>query len=818
MAASIRKQRNPEITTRWRSAGAYTFASLALILALGSYHPQDPSLNTFSSPWMEPQNVLGYFGSWTADIFYQLFGYAAWLWPLLWGSTLIRWMAQDKKDESVFRARDWGGLALALSAGDLFIHLLNLLINLSSSDLGFPPQGLLGIALSSATIPFFGVVGTYFVAGFLTWLFCIMWWEELPIYMVRFARKAIVYLWSALRQCFPDKSETTPNINEVPNVANVVSEPAKSRNKNIFAAFGAFLKQIAKRTHKLVSSLRIESKQKPSQKPSIVANKNSSGEDLFEEEKDSIQVRDPLPFESNEDEMDPASADENEFEEQEARRPAIRLNSDKAAAQKAERARPKASKTADEVTDWQLPPMALLQSAKTKIKGPTEEQLLATAERITNALRSFDIEGEVVEVSPGPIITMYEFQPAPGVRVNKLVSAQTDLAMTLGVPSVRVVAPIPGKCVAGIEVPNPQKQEIVLKDVFESTKERAKSMKLPLVFGVDNEGSPVVEDLARMPHLLIGGATNMGKSVLVNSILTGLLCRFTPEELKLIVVDPKLVEFKVFEDIPHLLLPIVNDPSDASQALKWAVGETKRRYLEMQKFAAKNLEAYNKKVGENNDKKGEKFPYILIIIDELAELMLTAKKDVEQSIVRLSQLARAAGIHLIMATQRPSADVVTGLIKSNCPSRAALRVASASDSRIILDCSGAEQLLGRGDMFFTNAGPMGLRRMQGSYVSDEEIERVCDFWREQGEPSYREEILAPEDDAQVMSPELDEETDALFNDVLEFAREKGKVSTSLIQRRFQIGYTRAARIMDQLEQRGFVGEAAAAGKPRDVIL
>jgi S-DNA-T family DNA segregation ATPase FtsK/SpoIIIE len=317
----------------------------------------------------------------------------------------------------------------------------------------------------------------------------------------------------------------------------------------------------------------------------------------------------------------------------------------------------------------------------------------------------------------------------------------------------------------------------------------------------------------------VGGATNMGKSVLVNSILTGLLCRFTPEQLKLIVVDPKLVEFKVFEDIPHLLLPVVNDPADASQALKWAVGETKRRYLEMQKVSAKNLEAYNKKVSEGKVENAEQFPYILIIIDELAELMLTAKKDVEQSIVRLSQLARAAGIHLIMATQRPSADVVTGLIKSNCPSRAALRVASASDSRIVLDCSGAEQLLGRGDMFFTNAGPMGLRRMQGSFVSDEEIERVCDFWREQGEPSYREEILAPEDDALAMELEGGaENVDALFSDVLEFAKEKGKVSTSLIQRRFQIGYTRAARIMDQLEQRGIVGEPGAAGKARDVIM
>jgi DNA segregation ATPase FtsK/SpoIIIE, S-DNA-T family len=790
MAAVIRNKRDPEIKTHWRSVGLFAFASLALILALGSYHPQDPSLNTFSSPWLEPQNVLGYFGSWFSDIFYQLFGYAAWCWPLLWGSTVIRWLTQDQKDEAVFKTRDWGGLALAVCALDLLIHLLDL----SGEALGFPPQGLLGIAISGATLPLFGKIGSYFLVAFAGWLFCMLWWEELPFHMLRGLRHVARALHRVvMRASGTSETQGSSGLKRPNKFGSTLAYVAETATK-IVAAFVAFFTT--------VRSVRLAREQSNSA-PAI------------------LPVT-PLEASSETEENDEAEEEEEEEEEDSSAnsaRPTIRMGGNEKRAPEKDKVRPKAGRTADEVTNWQLPPLSLLQSAKTKIKGPTQEQLYATAERITNALKSFDIEGEVVEVSPGPIITMYEFQPAPGVRVNKLVSAQTDLAMTLGVPSVRVVAPIPGKCVAGIEVPNLQKQEIVLKDVFENTKDRVANMKLPLVFGVDTEGNAVAEDLARMPHLLVGGATNMGKSVLVNSILTGLLCRFTPEQLKLIVVDPKLVEFKVFEDIPHLLLPVVNDPADASQALKWAVGETKRRYLEMQKVSAKNLEAYNKKVSEGKVENAEQFPYILIIIDELAELMLTAKKDVEQSIVRLSQLARAAGIHLIMATQRPSADVVTGLIKSNCPSRAALRVASASDSRIVLDCSGAEQLLGRGDMFFTNAGPMGLRRMQGSFVSDEEIERVCDFWREQGEPSYREEILAPEDDALSMDLEEGaENVDALFSDVLEFAKEKGKVSTSLIQRRFQIGYTRAARIMDQLEQRGIVGEPGAAGKARDVIM
>jgi len=291
------------------------------------------------------------------------------------------------------------------------------------------------------------------------------------------------------------------------------------------------------------------------------------------------------------------------------------------------------------------------------------------------------------------------------------------------------------------------------------------------------------------------------------------LCRFSPENLRLIIVDPKLVEFKIYEDIPHLLLPIVNDSADASKALKWAVAETKRRYLKMQEIAAKNLLDYNEKATNNSDI--ERFPYIAIIIDELAELMLTSKKDVEQSIVRLTQLARAAGIHLIMATQRPSADVVTGLIKSNCPSRAALRVASSSDSRIILDTTGAELLLGKGDMFFTSSGPMGLKRLQGSYVSDQDVEKIASFWRDQGTPEYQNEILA--DDTDILG-EGAENRDSLYPEVITYAKEKGAISTSLIQRRFQIGYTRAARIMEQLEAAGVVGEQTSAGKPRDVLI
>jgi S-DNA-T family DNA segregation ATPase FtsK/SpoIIIE len=504
-------------------------------------------------------------------------------------------------------------------------------------------------------------------------------------------------------------------------------------------------------------------------------------------------------------------AKEETKEEKTISEPKINLESpqEKESSKKTEK---KAPPRAPHQGEWKIPKPSLLTPPKPLKTKLSRSELFDISKKITETLKSFEVDGEITEITPGPILTIYEFQPGPGVRVQKIQAVATDLAMALGAPAIRIVAPIPGKSVAGIEVPNPEREEIVLREILETALTKT-NFRLPLCLGKDTEGKTIIEDLSRMPHLLVGGATSMGKSVLVNSILTGLLCRFSPQDLRLIIVDPKLVEFKIYEDIPHLLLPIVNDAIDASKALKWAVAETKRRYLKMQEVAAKNLDSYNSKAAENSEL--ERFPFIVIIIDELAELMLTSKKDVEQSIVRLTQLARAAGIHLIMATQRPSADVVTGLIKSNCPSRAALRVASSSDSRIILDSTGAELLLGKGDMFFTSSGPMGLHRMQGSYVSDADVEKVCDFWREQGAPQYQNEILADESENELLA---DADRDSLYGEVLSYAREKGSISTSLIQRRFQIGYTRAARIMEQLEAAGVVGEQSSAGKPRDVIL
>jgi S-DNA-T family DNA segregation ATPase FtsK/SpoIIIE len=729
----------------------YGLAAVALTLALGSFNSNDPSFSTFSSKWAAPKNVLGYIGSWTSDSLFQVLGFSAWALPMLMFVGLLRWLFLAPRPKEILPARFWIGLGLLLVGLGTGLDLLAPKI----PNLSFMPQGLLGMATSALLQPIFGRVGTYLLVAALVWAFCLVWWDELPSHCVRIASKP--FLWGA------------------PIVQSACTRLAAAPRKLYIDLHQRWL---ARRDLKIRGQESLQQSASPMSEPKIHVEGAPDSAPITSR---SIPVRDA----------------------------GLEQSAETSSERKSKFAKPATPRPAH----WSLPPINLLEPAKKRFKELSKAALQNTALKIEDALKSFEIEGHITEITPGPIITMYEFQPGPGVRVQKLMSASTDLAMTLGAPAVRIVAPIPGKSVAGIEVPNLDKEDIVLRDVFELTIDKARSQRLPLVLGKDSEGKPICEDLSRMPHLLIGGATSMGKSVLVNSILTSLLCRFSPDDLRLIIVDPKLVEFKIFEDIPHLLLPIVNETKDASQALKWAVAETKRRYLLMQKLAAKNIDGYNAKSPE------EKLPYIVIIIDELAELMMTAKKDVEQSIVRLTQLARAAGLHLIMATQRPSADVVTGLIKSNCPSRAALRVASNADSRIILDTQGAEQLLGRGDMFFTSAGPMGLRRMQSCFVSDSEIERVANHWRAQGEPEYREEILAERnEDGSMHTQESSTDVDELYDQVLEFARDKGKISTSLIQRHFSIGYTRAARIMEQLEGRGVVGEPQAAGKPRDVIL
>lgn len=434
------------------------------------------------------------------------------------------------------------------------------------------------------------------------------------------------------------------------------------------------------------------------------------------------------------------------------------------------------------------------------------------AELLEETLASFGIEGRVVSVSRGPAVTRFEVQPPPGVKVSRIVGLADDISLALAAAGVRIEAPVPGKSVVGIEVPNRDTSPVVLREILESDEFQNTRSYLTIGLGRDIAGKPLVADLQKLLHLLIAGATGSGKSVCLNSIITSLLYKADPDQVKMMMIDPKRVELSVYDGIPHLITPVVTDPKEAAAALRWAVKEMERRYQLLSKTGVRNLDAYNRR-RHKPEGMDEFVPYLVVIIDELADLMLVASADVENSIVRLAQMARAAGIYLIIATQRPSVDVITGLIKANVPSRLAFAVSSQVDSRTILDMGGAERLLGRGDMLFYPIGAPKPVRAQGAWVSDAEVEAVADAWRAQGEPQYVENVTEPQ------PSDSDEEAaadDELFDEAVALVREQGHASVSMLQRRFRIGYARAARLIDIMEVQGIVGPYQGS-KPREVI-
>ena len=523
-----------------------------------------------------------------------------------------------------------------------------------------------------------------------------------------------------------------------------------------------------------------------------------------------------------------------------------------------------------------------------------KQQLYDMAERLEQAMSNYGVRGKVKEIHMGPVVTMYEFAPAPGTRTGKIANLEKDLAMALEAQAVRIVAPIPGKAVVGVEVPNLTREMVYLKEILQDHCFTGAASKLQMALGKDIKGAPVSVNLSKMPHLLVAGTTGSGKSVAVNGMITSMLYNASPEEVRFIMVDPKMLELSIYEGIPHLLLPVVTDPKKANLALRWAVDEMERRYELLAKTGVRDVSSYNAKIDAAASKaavpeapraareedprragrprrdraggrsgrrlprspsprrptatvaassntrrratrisrtsrppcrrrasrpaqpKATKLPYIVIVIDEFADLMMVAPKDVETSVARLAQKARAAGLHLILATQRPSVDVITGLIKANFPSRIALQVASKIDSRTILDQSGADTLLGNGDMLFSDRGTK-LRRIHGAFLSDDEVHRVVDFLKKQAKPVYDMDILKPrEEDAEEGGGPADSFHDDLYDQAVAIVCDTRQASVSYIQRRLQIGYNRSARMVEQMERDGIVGPTNGA-KPRDVL-
>ena len=474
------------------------------------------------------------------------------------------------------------------------------------------------------------------------------------------------------------------------------------------------------------------------------------------------------------------------------------------------------------VPGYQLPSIELL-DINTAGKGGTERNdIMANVERLEKTLNDFGVKGKIADVSCGPAITQYEFQPAAGVKVSKIVGLSDDIALSMAVAGVRIEAPIPGKAAVGIEIPNKSTTMVGLRELIESEAFQNSSSKLTVALGKDISGQAIVADLAKMPHLLIAGSTGSGKSVCINTLINSILYKATPDEVKFVMVDPKKVELGNYNGIPHLISPVVTDAKKAAAALRWAVHEMDRRYEVFAGAGVKDMPRFNKLSEERlaaaqteEEKEAiEIMPYIVVLIDELADLMMVAPADVEDAICRLAQLARAAGIHLVVATQRPSVDVITGIIKANMPSRIAFAVSSQTDSRTILDMGGAEKLLGRGDMLFYPTGMPKPQRVQGVYVSDGEIERITDAVKIQAQPVYNEEIGTASVQTETAGDQ-EEEWDDLIPEATKLFIENGQASISLLQRRFRVGYTRAARIVDQMEQRGLVGPYEGS-KPRQI--
>ena len=452
-----------------------------------------------------------------------------------------------------------------------------------------------------------------------------------------------------------------------------------------------------------------------------------------------------------------------------------------------------------------------------------EDELRERADLIEARTQEFDVVGRVQEIHPGPVVTTFEFKPEPGIKYSKVTGLADELCLALEAESVRIDR-IAGKSTVGMEVPNPERATIMLRELLESPEFNRSKAILPLALGKDITGNIVVSDLQKMPHLLIAGSTGTGKSVSVNSLILSLLFRAKPDRVKLILIDPKRLELGLYQDIPHLLVPVVTEPVQATNALKWAVGEMEGRYKKLARRAVRTLEAYNEQIRQlsipgidedDTDDDREQLPYVVIVIDELADLMMVASKDVENCITRLAQMARAVGIHLILATQRPSVDVITGLIKANFPARISFRVASKIDSRTILDANGAESLLGRGDMLFLPPGSSRLMRAHGPMVTEEEVSRIADYLKEQGKPTYNESILESPDEHR--TPEADGGSDALYDEAARLVVAMGKASTSALQRRLRIGYGRAASLLDAMEADGIVGPPEGS-KPRQILV
>lgn len=747
-------------------------AGIILFLSLLTYHPSDPSWNLASSG--VPQNLFSTQGAYVADFFFQFLGSIAFIIPLFlvfWGGWSLRTTVtlQRKRRLWAFLAgfvilttasAYWGGKGFSVYGtlhGTLGVVLARAL------SLGLPPLILWPLSILLA------VGGSALMAyGF------VVRWQSLLSMGHRFSS------WGSSARAWANRQEPS----SFPKPVFTLDPSLRDKRQPVFSSKG-----------------------------------EEASEELAEEFSKEFLEEEPLLGESREiyqREVTAAVSAEASYKEILA-----------------------SLKSMEE--DYALPPVALLDKtvAPKQQKAMSLETLDKLAGHLHDVLEEFGVRGEITDAKAGPVVTLYELKPAAGIKTSRVIGLADDIARSMSALSARI-AVIPGRNVIGIELPNPQKETVYMRELLESTAFDESTAALPLILGKDIGGHPAVVDLARMPHLLVAGTTGSGKSVSINTMILSLLYRLTPELCKFIMIDPKMLELSVYDGIPHLLCPVVTDPKKAVVALRWAVKEMESRYRAMAKLGVRNIDGYNMRLKENQAKgelmmrrvqtgfdpdsgkpifenqplELEFLPYIVIVVDEMADLMMVAGKEIEIAVQRLAQMARAAGIHLIMATQRPSVDVITGTIKANFPTRMSFQVTSKIDSRTILGEQGAEQLLGQGDMLYM-AGGGRITRLHGPFVRDDEVERVVKFLKTQGEPTYLEEVT--QDDG-LLEEGVSEESagDSLYNQAVELVLREGKASTSFVQRHLQLGYNRAAKLIEQMEKEGIVSPANHVGK-REIL-
>jgi S-DNA-T family DNA segregation ATPase FtsK/SpoIIIE len=757
--------------------------SVLLLLSLVSYHASDISLDVaapaaFSQP---ARNWIGMFGAYLADMLYQLLGYAALLLPVALGLLSLRWLRSKPVPSPA--AKVIGAVLLVFSA-DALAGLLSL-PRISGT---LEPGGLAGTVAARSLVALFNPLGADLVAaasllvalflttkfsftGSATWLGRFWPAEWIALRVDRF------HDWQAARQEAKQKRKL-----EKKHAAERRSVPTQ------------------------IGFKETPKKIRPVPEPAEI-----------DEDAEPVVSAPPAPVA-----IRPRGAQSSD--------PPVVTFEESGSARRG--AGPKIARTQ---TSFRLPSPGLLHMAERSEKYD-EDELKARARAIEQKTLEFGVGGQVTQINPGPVVTTFEFKPEAGVKYSRITALAEDLCLALRAESI-LIERIPGKATVGIEVPNVHRQTIALREVIESAEFINSGSKLTIALGKDLIGRIRAAELVQMPHLLIAGATGTGKSVFINSMLMSMLYKATPEELKLVLIDPKRLELGLYEDIPHLFTPVVTDPKVASNVLRNATREMENRLKILAKRGVRNIDQYNRIVGKlkqsgtsaEQEAGGEPpeapLPYIVIVIDELADLMMVDTNNVEESITRLAQMARAVGIHLILATQRPSVDVITGLIKANFPARISFRVATKVDSRTILDANGSESLLGRGDMLYLPAGSSRLERIHGPLVNEDEILAVCDFWRSQAQPAYHKELLeAPKEDGEIEAGdgENGEEAaegdfdDTLYEDAVRVVCEMGRASTSTLQRRLRVGYGRAARLIDMMEKDGIVGPADGP-RPREVL-